>query len=103
MKKLFSLFLVLALCLSACCAGIAEETALTDEEAGFAAFLALWFGAEMIDWLQWRHTPKPVFEPLHLWQTALGVLALFAVCAVNLRLQIRKHMQYSIVENIREL
>ena len=46
---------------------------------------------------------QPVFEPLHLWQTALGVLALFTVCAVNLRLQIRKHMKNSIVENIREL
>ena len=70
---------------------------------GFAAFLTFWFGAGMIDWLQWHHTPKPVFEPLHLWQTALGVLALFTVCAVNLRLQIRKHMKNSIVENIREL
>lgn len=70
---------------------------------GFAAFLALWFGAGFIDWLQWHHTAKPVFEPLRIWQTALGVLALFAVCAVNLRLQIRKHMKNSIVENIREL
>lgn len=70
---------------------------------GFAAFLTFWFGAGMIDWLQWHHTPKPVFEPLHLWQTALGVLALFTVCAANLRLQIRKHMKNSIVENIREL
>lgn len=70
---------------------------------GFAAFLTFWFGAGMIDWLQWHHTPKPVFEPLHLWQTALGVLALFAVCALNLRLQIRKHMKNSIVDNIREL
>ena len=54
MKKLFSLFLVLALCLSACCAGIAEETALTDEEAGFAAFLAMMKlipGMEDIDWV----------------------------------------------------
>ena len=70
---------------------------------GFAAFLLLWFGAGFIDWLQWHHTAKPVFEPLRIWQTALGVLALFAVCAVNLRLQIRKHMKNSIVENIREL
>ena len=57
----------------------------------------------MIDWLQWHHTAKPVFEPLHLWQTALGVLALFGVCALNLRLQVRKHMKNSIVDNIREL
>lgn len=70
---------------------------------GFAAFLALWFGAGFIDWLQWHYTAKPVFDPLRIWQTALGVLALFAVCAVNLRLQIRKHMKNSIVENIREL
>ncbi len=70
---------------------------------GFAAFLLLWFGAGFLDWLQWRYTPKPVFDPLHIWQTALGVLALFAVCAANLRLQIRKHMKNSIVENIREL
>ncbi len=70
---------------------------------GLAAFFLLWFCAGFLDWLQWRHTAKPVFEPLKLWQTALGVLALFAVCAVNLRLQIRKHMRYSIVENIREL
>ena len=70
---------------------------------GFAAFLMLWFGAGIIDWLRWHNTAKPVFEPLHLWQTALGVLALFGVCAVNLRLQIRRHMKNSIVENIREL
>ena len=41
MKKLFSLFLVLALCLSVCCAGIAEDTAPADEEAGYAMFLAM--------------------------------------------------------------
>ena len=70
---------------------------------GFAAFLTFWFGVGMIDWLQWHHTAKPVFEPLHIWQTALGVLALFGVCALNLRLQIRRHMKNSIVENIREL
>ena len=70
---------------------------------GFAAFLTFWFGVGMIDWLQWHHTSKPVFEPLHIWQTALGVLALFGVCALNLHLQVRKHMKNSIVENIREL
>ena len=71
--------------------------------AGFAAFLLLWSGVGLIDWLQWHHTQRPVFEPLHIWQTALGVATLFAVCAANLRIQIGKHLKNSIVENIREL
>ena len=53
MKKLFSLFLVLALCLSACCAGIAEEAAPADEEAGYELFLEmikLIPGMDEIDW-----------------------------------------------------
>lgn len=70
---------------------------------GFGSFLLLWFGLQFIDWLRWQRTPKPVFDPLHIWEPVVGVLLLFAICALNLRLQIRKHMKNSIVENIREL
>lgn len=53
MKKLFSLFLILALCLSVCCAGIAEEAASADVDAGYEAFLAIMQmipGMDQIDW-----------------------------------------------------
>ena len=73
---------------------------------GFAAFFSVWFGAWLIsvlEWQRWRTYEKPVLEMPDLWQTVLGVLALFAVCAFNLRLQINRHMKNSIVENIREL
>ena len=70
---------------------------------GFAAFLAFCFGIGLIDWLQYGHTMPPVFPNITLWQTALGVLALFAVCAVNLWRQIRRQTKHTVVENIREL
>ena len=61
MKKLFSLFLVLALCLSVCCAGIAEDTAPADEEAGYAMFLAMMQmipGMDQIDWAAFEEEYK---------------------------------------------
>lgn len=70
---------------------------------GFAAFIFLWIGSGLVDWLQYHFTEKPVFETVSLWETALGVLTLFAVCAFNLRRQIGKQMKNSIVDNIREL
>ena len=54
MKKLLSLFLALVLCLSACCAGIAEETASAGEETGYELFLAMMQmipGMDQIDWV----------------------------------------------------
>ena len=70
---------------------------------GFAAFLAFCFGLGLIDWLQYGRTLPLGFPEITLWQTALGVLALFAVCAVNLWRQIRRQTKHTVVENIREL
>ncbi len=53
LTRLFSILLALVLCLSACCAGIAEETATVDDET-FEAYFTLLFSlipdAEPIDW-----------------------------------------------------
>lgn len=43
------------------------------------------------------------YLPFTIWQTLLFGLAVFAVCAVNLRIQLKKQMRNSIVDNIREL
>ena len=70
---------------------------------GFAAFLAFCCGLGVTDWLQYGRTMPLVFPEITLWQTALGVLALFAVCAANLRRQLRRQTKHTVVENIREL
>ena len=51
MKKLFSLFLALVLCLSACCAGIAEDTTPVNEALDFMTMMMSIPGAEEIDWV----------------------------------------------------
>lgn len=43
------------------------------------------------------------YLPFTIWQTLLFGSAVFAVCAVNLRIQLKKQMKNSIVDNIREL
>ena len=51
--KILSILLALVLCLSACCAGIAEETAAEDDEtleAFFTLLFSLISDAEPIDW-----------------------------------------------------
>ena len=53
MKKLFSLFLILVLCLSVCYAGIAEDAAPAGGSAEYDAFLAMMQmipGMDQIDW-----------------------------------------------------
>ena len=51
MKKLFSLFLVLALCLSVCCVGLAEDATPMNEALDFMAMMMSIPGAEEIDWV----------------------------------------------------
>ena len=51
MKKLFSLFLVLALCLSVCCVGLAEDAAPMNEALDFMTMMMSIPGAEEIDWV----------------------------------------------------
>lgn len=41
--------------------------------------------------------------PFEIWQALLIILALFAICSINLYEKIKKEMKNSIVENIREL
>ncbi len=89
MKKLFSLFLVLVLCLSVCCAGIAEEAAAANEAAGMEAFLELVKmipGMEEIDFETFYKDLKAKMDsgaeitleeclPAAAWQLFLGNMA----------------------------
>lgn len=89
MKKLFSLFLILALCLSVCCAGIAEEAAAADEAAGMEAFFELVKmipGMEEIDFETFYKDLKEKMDsgaeitleeclPAEAWQLFLGNMA----------------------------
>ena len=68
--------------------------------AGFGLFAVSYFIARAVivnsEYYEW-------FLKFNIWQTGLACAVLFAVCAANLWLKIRKEMKHSVIDNIREL
>ena len=66
---------------------------------GFVLFGISYFVAHAVfksNELEW-------FFKFNIWQTIIACILLFAVCGLNLWLKIKKEMQHSIIDNIREL
>lgn len=68
--------------------------------AGFGLFAVSYFIARAVivnsEYYEW-------FLKFNIWQTGIACVVLFAVCAANLWLKIRKEMKHSVIDNIREL
>lgn len=67
--------------------------------AGFVLFFIIFAVMSVISKVQ----ETPIGIKITVWQTIVSCIVLFAVCAINLWLKIKKEMKNSIIDNIREL
>lgn len=71
----------------------------TSFAVGFTFFIVSYFAARAVfqfNELEW-------FFKFNIWQTIIACILLFAVCGINLWLKIKKEIQHSVIDNIREL